>query len=71
MLAPIIEELANDYEGRVVVCKMDVDENTDIAKKYKVMSIPTVLIFKNGEEVSRDVGVKAKNVYEEKLNEIL
>ena len=60
MLAPTIEELATELEGEVVVAKLDVDQVQDIAMKYGVMSIPTMVLFKNGEEVRRTVGFQPK-----------
>ena len=60
MIAPVIEELASDLEGQVVVGKVDVDEAPSIAAKYNVMSIPTLIVFKNGEEVNRLVGFRPK-----------
>ena len=63
MLGPIIDELAKEYAGRSKICKVDVDKNKDIARRYKVMSIPTVVILENGEEINRLVGVKEKEEY--------
>lgn len=60
MIAPVIEELAEDYKGRVKVCKLNVDENGKTAQDYGVMSIPTMIIYKNGEEVQRLVGYMPK-----------
>ena len=60
MLAPTIEELAKEYEGRAKVCKMNVDEAPNTSSNYKVMSIPTLVVFKGGEEVERMVGVVPK-----------
>jgi thioredoxin 1 len=62
MIAPIIEELAADYDGRVVVAKLDVDENINTASKYGTMTIPTMIIFKGGEEVKRMIGARPKKV---------
>ncbi|MFC2634843.1 MAG: thioredoxin, partial [Capnocytophaga granulosa] len=63
MLGPVIEELATEYEGRVVVGKVDVDNNQEFAAKYGVRNIPTVLVFKDGEVVGRQVGVAPKKTY--------
>ena len=52
MMAPVIEELAEEYDGKVKIGKLDVDENSDIAARYGVMSIPTIILFKNGEVFS-------------------
>ena len=71
MVGPIIEELSNDYNGKAVVGKVDVDANQEFAAKYGVRNIPTVLVFQNGEVVGRQVGVAPKNVYEEALNSLL
>jgi thioredoxin 1 len=60
MIAPIVAELARDYEGRLKVAKIDVDENPDLARRYGVMSIPTLAIFKDGQVVSRIVGYAPK-----------
>lgn len=68
MLGPVIEELANDFEGKAVVGKIDVDNNQDVSAQYGIRSIPTVLIFKNGEVVDKIVGVERKEVIAAKLN---
>lgn len=60
MMTPIIEELASDLQGKAKVGKINVDENQDLAIKYGVMSIPTLIIFKEGKEVKRIVGVRSK-----------
>ena len=60
MLAPTIEELAEDLEGKVIVGKVNVDEDPDLARKYRVASIPTLIDFENGAEVRRSVGVVAR-----------
>lgn len=65
MMAPIVEELATELEGKAKVGKLNVDENSDIAIEYNVMSIPTLIVFKNGKEEKRLVGVQDK---EELLN---
>jgi thioredoxin 1 len=71
MLAPIIEELAADYDGRIVVGKVNTDENGDAPQKYGIMGIPTLIIFKDGEEVERMVGVRPKQAIVEKLDALL
>ena len=71
MLGPIIEEVSKDYDGKAVVGKLDVDNNQEFAAKYGVRNIPTVLVFKNGELVNRQVGVSPKNVYTESLDALL
>ncbi|SHJ12889.1 thioredoxin [Cruoricaptor ignavus] len=67
MLAPIIEEVADDFEGRALVGKVDVDNNQEVSSRYGIRSIPTVLIFKNGEVVDKIVGVVPKEQITEKL----
>ena len=71
MVGPIIEELSADFEGRAVVGKLDVDANQEFAAKYGVRNIPTVLLFKDGELVSRQVGVAPKKTYEDAINAAL
>lgn len=60
-IAPLIDELATEYAGRVKVGKVNVDDNQAVAQKYDVMSIPTLIIFKNGSDVNRIVGVQPKS----------
>jgi len=67
MVAPVIEELASEYEGRVTVAKVDIDSESALAARYEVMSIPTVIIFKDGVEVKRIIGVQTKEAYEDEL----
>lgn len=67
-LAPIIDEVSKDFEGKALVGKVDVDNNQETAGKYGIRSIPTVLIFKNGEVVDKFVGVASKESIAEKLN---
>ena len=69
MVGPIIEELSNDFEGRAVVGKLDVDANQEFAAKYGVRNIPTVLVFKNGEVVGKQVGVAPKSTYTQALEQ--
>lgn len=66
MMAPVVEELAGNLQGKAKVGKINVDENQDLAMEYNVMSIPTLIIFKDGKETKRFVGVRDKN---ELLNE--
>lgn len=70
-MAPAIEELAAEYEGRVKIGKMDVDENPETAQKYGIQSIPTIMFFKNGESVDSTVGVKSKDTLQDKLDGLL
>lgn len=72
MLGPVIEQLAEEYEDQdIVIGKVDVDENPALAQRYGVMSIPTVIFFKNGEEVDRKVGAMAFEAYADTLDEAL
>ena len=68
MMAPVIEELAEELQGKAKVGKIKVDESTDTATQYDAMSIPTIIIFKNGKEVKRFIGVRDK---QELLNEVV
>ncbi len=68
MVGPVVEELSKDYDGKAVVGKVNVDNNSGISSKYGIRNIPTILFFKNGEVVEKHVGVAAKNVLAEKLN---
>ena len=67
IIAPIIEQLADDYDGQVLIGKMDIDDNPEISTKYKVMSIPTILILRNGEIVDRHVGLLSKQALQNKI----
>ena len=69
MLSPIIEEIAKEYEGKVVVCKIDIDENEELANEYNIMSVPTVIIFKNNENVEEIIGLNNKSKYTRALDE--
>jgi thioredoxin 1 len=60
MLAPILEELSEDYKGKVKICKINADENSESAVEYGVMTVPTLVIFKDGKEINRLVGVAPK-----------
>ncbi len=71
MLAPTVEELSTDFEGKAVVAKVDVDANQEFAAKYGVRNIPTILIFKGGEVVDKQVGVAPKATYTEKLEALV
>ena len=71
MVGPIIDELSNEYDGKAVVGKVDVDANQEFASKYGVRNIPTVLVFKNGELVGRQVGVAPKQTYAEALDAVI
>jgi thioredoxin 1 len=67
MVGPIVEELSKDFDGQAVVGKVNVDENQGVAAQFGIRNIPTLLIFKNGEVVDKQVGVAPKNVLEGKL----
>lgn len=70
-IGPIIEELSHEYEGKAIIGKVDVDKNQEIAMKYNIRSIPTILILKNGEVVDKHVGSTTKAVLKAKLDKIL
>lgn len=71
MVGPIISELAKDYDGKIVVGKCNVDDNEDLAAQFGVRSIPTILFFKNGEQVDKFVGAAPKDVLDEKFKALL
>ncbi len=71
MIAPIVEELSSEYEGKAVIGKVDVDSNPDISAKYGIRNIPTVLFIKNGEIVDKQVGAAPKQAFAAKLDAIL
>jgi len=71
MIGPVIEEMANEYEGKAVIGKVNVDLNSGVSAQFGVRSIPTVLFIKNGEVVDKSVGAVPKSVLEEKLNSLM
>ncbi len=71
MVSPIIDELANDFSGNAKIGKINVDEQMELAEKYKVMSIPTVIVFKNGEVVDKAVGARSKADFSDMLSKQL
>lgn len=71
MLAPVIEELAEDFDGKAKICKVNTDEEQDVAVKYGIRSIPTILFFKDGELVDQMVGASSKQVLADKINSLL
>jgi len=71
MIAPVVEELAEDFDGKAKICKVNTDEQQEIAVKYGIRSIPTILFFKDGEMVDQMVGAAGKDVFAEKLNALL
>ena len=70
-IGPVLESLADDFDGKVKVVKINVDENGKLATEYDVSAIPSLIIFKGGKEVDRIVGAGTKEVYAEKLNKII
>ena len=70
MAAPIIDELADVYTGKVTIGKLDVDESQETAVKYGVMSIPTAIVFKDGKEIERKVGFGGKGGYEDMIKRV-
>lgn len=68
MVGPVVEELAKDYEGRAVIGKVDVDANSGISMKFGIRNIPTLLVFKNGQVVDKQVGAVPKSVLAAKLD---
>ncbi len=70
MLAPVIEELAEDFDGKAKICKVNTDEEQDVAVKYGIRSIPTILFFKDGELVDQMVGASSKQVLADKINSL-
>ena len=70
-VAPVIEQLAQEYEGQAIVGKVDVEEQDELAMQFGIRNIPTVLFLKNGEVVDKVVGAMAKPAYEEKLKALL
>ena len=69
MVGPIIEELAKEYDGKVIVGKLDVDANPEVSMKYQIRSIPTILILKDGEIIHKHVGVATKQSLVQKIEE--
>ncbi len=71
MLGPTIEEIANDFAGKVKVCKLNTDENEATSAKYQISAIPSLLFFKGGQVVDKSIGVANKKAIAEKLNKLL
>ena len=71
MVSHIIDELAQEYEGRVTIGKMNVDENDDVVGRFGIRNIPTVIFFKNGEMVDKIVGATSKDKFKEKVENLL
>ncbi|MFC5271506.1 thioredoxin [Adhaeribacter terreus] len=68
MVGPVVEELAGEYEGKAIIGKVDVDANPQTSAKFGIRSIPTLLVFKNGQVVDKQVGAVPKNVLAQKLD---
>ncbi len=71
MVAPIVDELAKEYAGRLKVRKLNTDENPEIAGRYQIMSIPTILFFKNGQPIEKLVGARPKQQFKEVIDSLL
>ena len=71
MVGPVVEELANDNEGKAVVGKVNVDHNSAVSQRFGIRNIPTILFLKNGEVVDKSVGAVPKNVLQEKLDALI
>jgi thioredoxin 1 len=71
MIAPILEEIAGEQAGKVKVAKLNVDDNPDVARRFEVMSIPTLIVFKDGQPVRRMVGAKGKGQLLQELSEYI
>ena len=68
MIGPLVEEVAGDYDGKAVIGKVNVDENPNVSAKFGIRSIPTLLVFKGGEVVDKQIGAVPKQVLAEKLD---
>jgi thioredoxin-like negative regulator of GroEL len=71
MVGPILDEIAKDYSGKIKVAKLDVDENMSTATRFNVMNIPTLILFKDGKEKARIVGVTPREEIARKIDEVL
>ena len=71
MVGPIIDELSEEYEGKAIIGKVDIDSNQQYAAQFGVRNIPTVLVFKDGELVDRKVGVSSKNDYAQAIDKLI
>ncbi len=71
MVAPIVEELSEEYEGKMTFAKLNTDENGEVPQKYQILGIPTLIIFKDGEEAARIVGARGKKVLKEQIDAVL
>jgi thioredoxin 1 len=71
MIAPLLEEIAAEYSGRLRISKLNVDENLDVSRRFEVMSIPTLILFKDGEPQHRIIGAKGKGQLLQELHQFL
>ena len=71
LISPILKKIASEYEGKLKVCKINVDDNSKTASEYGIMAIPTLLVFKNGKVVDKVTGVKSKNEIEKKFKSFI
>jgi thioredoxin 1 len=71
MIAPTIDELSVEYQGKLKVCKLNTDENPDIASQYQIMGIPTLLFFKDGKQIDKIVGAASKKQIKEKMDKAI
>lgn len=71
MIGPVVEEISQEYEGKAIVGKMDVDQNSEVPVQFGIRTIPTLLFFKNGNLVDRQVGVVSKNALLQKLDALI
>ena len=71
MVGPIIDELSEEYDGKAIIGKIDIDSNQQYAAQFGVRNIPTVLVFKDGELVDRKFGVSSKNDYAEAIDKLI
>ncbi|MCF7929678.1 MAG: thioredoxin [Spirochaetales bacterium] len=69
MISPMLEQIADEHQGKVKVGKLNVDEEADLAAEYNILNIPTVMLFKDGKKVAEQVGAVGKQVYESMVNE--
>jgi len=71
MVAPILDEIAEEHDGKIRIAKLNVDDNPEIARRFSVMSIPTLIVFRDGEEAARIIGAKGKGQLVQELNAFL
>lgn len=71
MMGPVLEQLSAEYEGKAKVFKVDIDESMDLAQKYQIMSVPNMLLFKDGKPVDAVIGVTPPTVLKQKLDKII